>query len=127
MSDTGTDPDEAADALAALADETRLAILRELADADAPLSFSTLRERVGVRDTGRFNYHLTELCGYFVRDVDGGYELGYAGDRVVAAADGAAGDPTTVRPAGDDEECPVCGDRDCDRLFHVHLRPPWRG
>ncbi|QZP36466.1 DUF7347 domain-containing protein [Halobaculum magnesiiphilum] len=118
---------DAADALSALASEHRIAILRELAAADGPLSFSTLRERVGMRDTGRFNYHLGELRGRFVRERDGGYVLGHAGERVVLAAadldpEGAAmlADGRTTEGGGDDA-CPVCGEVDCDRVIHVHL------
>lgn len=85
------------------------------------LSFTELRERVGVADSGRFNSHLTELCGRFVRETPAGYELGYAGAAVV---DAAAGD---VRPVGDDDAdggpCPVCGEDDCSRRIHVHLQP----
>lgn len=117
------------DALAALGDETRVAILRALADAERPLPFTELRERAGVDDPGRFNYHLSTLREYFVREAEGGYALRDAGSRVVAAA-GVAGDgPSAV---SDDvfeqneegtaaESCPVCGDSDCERLFHVHL------
>ncbi|MFW5935339.1 MAG: DUF7347 domain-containing protein, partial [Halolamina sp.] len=43
------------DALAVLADETRVAILRALAEADEPLPFSELRRRADIRDPGRFN------------------------------------------------------------------------
>jgi len=65
------DPAAVSDALELLSDETRLAVVLELAAADAvpdgdPLSFSTLRDRVGVRDSGRFNYHLDRLRERFV-------------------------------------------------------------
>jgi len=113
---------EAAEALAAVANEHRLAILRELAAADDPLAFSELRDRVGIRDTGLFNYHLTELCDRFVREREGGYELGHAGERVVLAAGDL--DPSGAAALADrtgDGECPVCGDADCDRVIHVHL------
>lgn len=77
---------------------------------------------MGIRDTGKFNYHLTKLCAYFVRETETGYELGHAGSRVIAAADvnrtGENG--KTV----DTECCPVCGDENCEKLFHVHLTPP---
>lgn len=116
------------DALAALGDETRIAILRALAEADEPLPFTELRERAGVDDPGRFNYHLSTLREYFVREADGGYALRNAGSRVVAAA-GVAGEaaPSAADDvlAQDDEAttegCPVCGEPDCERLFHVHL------
>ena len=125
--------DDPTDALAVLSDETRVAILRTLAEADEPLPFSRLRERAGVRDSGRFNYHLRKLCEYFVRETDGGYELGHAGSRVVAAtvvADGSAAGrdvPDETAAVDDTDECPVCGESDCGKLFHVHLSPPWRG
>lgn len=117
---------QAADALATVANEHRLAILRELAAAGDPLAFSELRTRVGMSDTGLFNYHLGELCGRFVRQTEGGYELGYAGERVVLAAgdldpEGAA---ALADAADGDGACPVCGEQDCDRVIHVHLAGP---
>lgn len=121
-----SETDDPADPLAVLGHELRIAILRELAAADEPLPFSTLRERVGERDPGRFNYHLTELCRYFVREAGPGYELGPAGSRVIdvaGRADDVADPPAEATPATADEDCPVCGDPDCERLFHVHLTP----
>ncbi|MFB6220087.1 MAG: winged helix-turn-helix domain-containing protein [Halolamina sp.] len=117
------------DALAVLGDETRVAILRALAEADEPLPFSDLRRRAGIEDPGRFNYHLSALREYFVREADGGYALRHAGSRVVAAAgvaetetrSHAGGDDELLQNGDDPETCPVCGDEDCERLFHVHL------
>lgn len=124
------------DALAMLGHETRIAILRVLAEADEPLPFSELRQRAGVEDAGRFNYHLSELREYFVREEGGGYTLRHAGSRVVAAAGVAENGtpPAAVADeavpeageSGDEETCPVCGETDCQRLFHVHLSAPWR-
>jgi hypothetical protein len=119
------------DALEVLGDETRAAILRALAEAEEPLAFSELRRRADVRDPGRFNYHLSKLREYFVREVDGGYALRDAGSRVVAAAGVAAGsaaEPDIVDDSADSEPstCPVCRETDCERLFHVHLSAPWR-
>jgi DNA-binding transcriptional ArsR family regulator len=63
----------------ALGDETRLRILLELAavanerGVGAGLSFSELRQRVGVEDSGRFNYHLDTLSGGFITKRDGQY------------------------------------------------------
>jgi hypothetical protein len=108
------------DALAVLGNEIRMAILRELADADDALSFTELRERVGIRDSGKFNYHLSKLCAYFVRETDLGYELGHAGSRVISAAGHDDRMDTDT-----DECCPVCGTTACEKLFHVHLSPPW--
>lgn len=121
------------DALAVLGDETRIAILRALAEAEEPLPFSELRRRAEVRDPGRFNFHLSKLREYFVREKAGGYALREAGSRVVATA-GEAGESASsgdgdARPdasATDVETCPVCGEEECERLFHVHLSIPWR-
>jgi len=118
----------AADALGALASEHRIEILRVLAEVDEPLTFSDLREAVGMVDTGRFNYHLTELCGRFVRNTDGGYELGHAGERVVLAAADLDAEGTTAlaeQASADGSECPVCGENDCDRMIHVHFSGPY--
>lgn len=68
-----------------LSDETRLAVVRELAAADAePLRFSELRCRVGAADGGRFNYHLRRLRGSLVEQVDEGYVLTAVGRRAAA-------------------------------------------
>lgn len=99
MTDDGVSP---SNAFALLGDETRVGIVEALGEADGPLSFSELRARVGVRDSGQFNYHLSKLIGTYVRRTDGsstnpaertpsarrsgaGYELTYAGDRIVGA------------------------------------------
>jgi hypothetical protein len=114
------------DALSVLGDETRVSILRALADADAPLAFSELRRRADVSDTGRFNYHLGKLCEYFVRETPEGYELGHAGSRIVdLTGDASATDPGAKTDPGIETACPVCGEADCDRVIHVHLRTPW--
>lgn len=123
--------EDVTDALDVLCNEIRMSILRELAEAEGALAFSELRERVGIRDSGKFNYHLTKLCSYFVRETQGGYELGHAGTRVIAAADPRGGDlPTsqTETDGGEPEadECRVCGEENCGKLFHIHLDPPWR-
>lgn len=67
------------DTFAMLANEDRLAILTAVVRADgcgeAPLSFSTLRSRVDVRDSGRFSYHLQELTGHLITRSADGYSL----------------------------------------------------
>ncbi|WP_265110136.1 ArsR/SmtB family transcription factor [Halosolutus halophilus] len=112
------------DALEVLGNETRIAILRALAEVDEPLSFSELRERVGIRDSGKFNYHLTRLCEYFVRETDGGYELGPAGTRLIANVEPTG---TPLETTSTDGPCPVCGDEGCEKLYHVHLASPGFG
>jgi len=73
------------EAFGLVAHETRLDTLRVLNDADGPLSFGDLRDRVGVRDPGQFNYHLGKLTGRFVRQDDDGYRLLPAGRRIVGS------------------------------------------
>ena len=73
-------------AFSLLADDTRVAIVRELGAATASpetgiphLSFAELQERVDIRDSGRFNYHLTKLLGNYVAKEDEGYRLRWPG------------------------------------------------
>ena len=76
---------------ALLADETRIRILSELyavrVDEVEPdgLQFSTLRRRVGVADSGRFNYHLDQLSDKLVMKTEDKYRLTPAGERLVRA------------------------------------------
>lgn len=104
------DPEEV---FAALSDDTRITILRALWDADEPLPFSDLREAVGVRDSGQFNYHLNKLVGQFVRQADGGYELTQASIRINGAIEaGAYTMEASFDPIDLDTLCPTCsGDR----------------
>ena len=99
-----------------LADETRASILRELAMArrDAPrdpaLSFSALRERVGVADSGRFNYHLGKLTGHLVAGGADGYELSPVGQQAASSIlAGAYSDPPDRGPVELAESCGRCG------------------
>ncbi|WP_396611680.1 winged helix-turn-helix domain-containing protein [Haloferax sp. S1W] len=101
---------DAESAFSLLADETRLAILRTLADtSDTPLTFSQLRERVGIADSGRFNYHLGKLTGRFVEKTDEGYELRLAGGLVIGAIlAGTYSRGDDVGPIPLDPPCPIC-------------------
>lgn len=109
MNDDATRPPEAAFSL--LANETRFDIISALWDARGDsLSFSELRAEVGVEDSGQFNYHLGELVDVFVHETDGGYELRYAGARVIGAVySGAYTRETTVDPVPVDGNCYDCG------------------
>lgn len=92
-----------------LADETRLAIVRELGDAEGPISFAELRKRVGVRDSGRFNYHLDKLTERFVSKGEDGYALTRAGRQIDGTLQ--AGTYTLaadIEPIALDEPCPAC-------------------
>ncbi len=102
------DPDEA---FSLVADETRFAIVEALWNAEAETtSFSELREAVGVRDSGQFNYHLDRLTDHFVRKTDEGYALTHAGERVIGSilsgsyTRGARLDPIPI-----DADCIECG------------------
>jgi hypothetical protein len=75
-------PDEA---FGLVAHEGRVRVLEALLDADEALSFSELNDRVGMRDTGQFNYHLGKLTGRFVEERDAGYGLTSEGARVAGA------------------------------------------
>jgi DNA-binding transcriptional ArsR family regulator len=94
MSDPASAEDEQpsippSDVFSILGNETRMDIVRALAEAPSDgyeheghspqLSFSELRDAVGLRDSGQFNYHLEKLVGRFVREVEGGYALNYLG------------------------------------------------
>jgi hypothetical protein len=74
-----------------MADETRMRILQALyaVDSDSAqsdgLSFSTLRQRVAVEDSGRFNYHLDQLTTDLVTKRDDQYVLTSTGRRLVRA------------------------------------------
>lgn len=69
---------------------TRIDILRALASAysDAPtdpwLEYNELREAVGVRDNGNFNYHLDQLGDLVVKE-PAGYTLSRVGMEIVSA------------------------------------------
>lgn len=77
---------EPSEAFAVLGSATRAAIVEALGDAERSLAFAELRERVGVADSGQFNYRLSKLRGAFVHRTDGGeYVLTYAGRRIVGA------------------------------------------
>jgi hypothetical protein len=100
-----------AEAFAALSNETRVDILRALWETDGEeATFSELREAVGMRDSGQFNYHLDTLTDRFVVRSDDGYRLTLAGEHVVGSLlAGAYTMEGTVDPIPLDEPCPFCG------------------
>jgi hypothetical protein len=98
------------DAFAVLGDETRLAILRALGEADGPVAFSDLYDAVDVDDSGQFNYHLDRLVGHFVRKIDAGYHLREPGRQVVEAVlSGVVTDTPTFDRTRVDQTCEYCG------------------
>lgn len=110
-------------AFSLLGNETRLAIILALAAAGEPLSeetwnptgmntvpFSELRDRVGSRDPGNFNYHLRKLEGQFIQQTGDGYELLPTGRRIVKTVLSIAGlEETALPPTPIDLACPNCG------------------
>lgn len=117
MGDESADTDAAVtgaeSAFMTLSHDLRLKILLALWNAPGfSLSFSELRKTVGERDSGSFNYHLSELQGHFVAATDDGYELQYPGHRVLdAIQSGVFHDEATIGPVELDEYCRACGAR----------------
>jgi DNA-binding transcriptional ArsR family regulator len=102
----GISPDKA---FALVADETRLEILRTLAEAGEPLAFSTLFECSEYDTRSNFSYHLDKLDGHFVSRTNEGYALRQTGRRVVEAViAGTVTEDPVVRRVPTDRQCPFC-------------------
>lgn len=104
------------DAFELLSNETRLAILLALweaydpHDTDDTVTFSELCDRIGVRDSGNFTYHLNKLVGHFVEQTDEGYRLRNAGRKIVQATIAGTGlEERTLPPTEIDMSCYRCG------------------
>lgn len=100
-----------ADVFALLANDIRMDILHTLWDAGpGSFSFSDLHGRVGVEDSGTFNYHLDQLCPEFVTKDGECYTLTYAGRQTVGSVvsgrfSGAEATDVGPLPAGDCMHC----------------------
>lgn len=102
-----------------LADETRLAIVRELAAERqsnwqwSGATFAELRRAVGIADAGNFSYHLEKLRGPLVVKDGDEYHLRNRGMELVGAVESGqyTGAGTPLR-GETDYECPY---PDCDR------------
>lgn len=111
---TGDDTSETSklspgDAFSVLGNEHRIQILQTLGEADRAIPFSELYDRVDVRDSGNFSYHLDQLKGHFVRQREGGYVLRQAGRRVVEAIlSGAVTESPVVEPTEIEKPCSYC-------------------
>lgn len=101
----------AGEVFSVLGNETRLAILRTLWEADdRALPFSELYDGVEIDDSGQFSYHLDKLVGQFVTDTDGGYRLTQAARHVNGAiASGTYTAEGTIDPIALDAPCRMCG------------------
>lgn len=94
--------------------DIRASIIRTLQeeyhDGTRELSYSDLKSRVGVPDSGRFNYHLQKLVGHFVEQVDGAYHLSYPGRKAASAiAGGTYNEQAELEPQSVDGTCFSCG------------------
>lgn len=105
------------DAFELLSHEVRLSILLALWEAydpygtNEPVPFSELFDRVAVRDSGNFTFHLDKLTDHFVKRTDDGYELRNAGHKIVQAVISGAGlEERTLPPTEIDMSCYRCGD-----------------
>lgn len=108
--DTGEPTLPPDDAFATLGNETRMEILQTLGEAGETLPFSELRDRVGVSDSGQFNYHLDKLTGHFLEMTGDGYSLRRAGERVIEAIlSGAVIDSPVMDYTEIDQSCYYCG------------------
>lgn len=106
---------ETTQAFELLANETRMAILLALWEAHRPftagtgVSFSQLRDLVGVQDSGQFNYHLGKLEGRYVTSTEEGYKLTPAGNKITRAVIAGVGlQSPTLEPTEIDMTCPLC-------------------
>ncbi|MFB6140302.1 MAG: helix-turn-helix domain-containing protein [Halosimplex sp.] len=124
--------ESAADALGLLSDETRVAILRALARAQAErlefgsgpreLTFSEVYERVDVENTSKLSYHLGELAGTFLRKTEEGYSFTHAGERIVRfVLSGNYGHPGDFASTETDGRCPFCGERALEADLHYQF------
>jgi hypothetical protein len=130
MSVDNDDTTEEFDSFEAVNDEVRLGILkafveerrrrrteidwadREITDDVVILSFSELRDAVGVDDSGRFNYHLDKLVDRFVYRTPKGYMLTVAGHRLAGSlVAGRYEASSMVGVERVDRHCPDCGER----------------
>lgn len=114
-----------------LSDETRLAILVALweaydpRDAENTVSFSDLYDRVGVRDSGNFTYHLNKLTDHFIAETDDGYRLRNAGFKMVQAVIAGRGlrdatlDPTQVEMTCYRCDAPVEIRYEDEHFYHI--------
>lgn len=109
------DTSDAATAFGTLSDPTRVEIVRELSTrqreqpGSPALSFAELRKGVGVRDSGRFLYHLKKLRGHFIEKTEEGYRLNYAGGEMAASIlAGTYTERETLGPVELDSTCIDC-------------------
>jgi len=109
----GTAPD---DAFSVLGNETRVEILRVMAERTGriseqeTLSFSEIYDNVGIGDSGQFNYHLDKLQDHYIQQTDSGYRLSNTGWEVVWAIRAGTFRDEPEREFDAPGTCYACGD-----------------
>lgn len=106
-----------------LANETRVRILFALYEApERTVSFSALNNRVGLSDSGRFNYHLKQLTGRFIYRTEEGYALLFSGLAVCRSMLAALDvEERTIEPFELDSDCYNCGAALVARYDHEYV------
>lgn len=123
-----TDTEQTAeDIFRLLSDETRLDILRSVAQeqhdgelkATTELSFSEIYDRVSVDSSSKLSYHLNELTGTFLRKHEDGYAFTHAGERLTRfiLAENYR-QPPDIDPIGVDVGCLFCSERGLEAMCH---------
>lgn len=98
------------EAFGLLSNDLRVDILQALAEAGDSQRFSALREAVGERDSGKFNYHLGKHVGHLAVHEDDGYRLSLAGRKMYGAIiSGAYTTDAEIDPFQFEGPCPMCG------------------
>lgn len=113
--DDSDDLVDAREAFSLLGHEIRLDILLALLEDwmgvyTEPKSYAELMDAVGMRDSGKFNYHLEQLRGVYVRKVEGGYVPTASATALYRAV--LAHRPTDrfeYESAPIEASCPACG------------------
>lgn len=99
----------------ALGHELRVRILYALFSSQSPLGYNELMREVGKVDSGRFNYHLSELRDTFVVRSEHGYELNLQGQRLMSSVVAGRYMGEEVDYSADLERpCPACDDGGLD-------------
>lgn len=103
------------DAFELVGNDIRASIIQTLQEGfkngERKMSYSSLKSCVGVRDSGRFNYHLQQLVGYFVEKDQAAYRLSYAGRKAASAiAGGTYNETVELESRSVNGACLDCGD-----------------
>lgn len=97
------------EAFAVLGDKARFEILQALGNADGPVAYSNLFDRLDYDDRSNFSYHLNKLADHFIDKIDEGYVLRRPGERVLEAVHSGAVTTDPLRERTRTERpCPFC-------------------